>query len=153
MDPTINSGLGDQSSAAAVLTNKRGLSASLPEVLGAIGISLAVLATVGLGIGAAVNFGNDSSAKGALESVKSAQLLYQAEKGTFGTLEQLTAGDTPALTGAGSVKVSATATNYCAVVKSTSMSAPTFWITAKSGKLLTTAPTAAQLGDVTCPTA
>lgn len=140
-----------QTSAASVLRSKRGLSASLPEVLGAVGVGIAILAGVGFGIGAAVNYGNDSSAQGSLEAVKSAQLLYQGQTGTFGTLEQLTKGDPPALTSAGAVKVAATATNYCATVKSTSMAGTQFWITAKSSKVLKVKPDAALLGDVVCP--
>lgn len=145
-------GLVGPRSAKSVLSNKLGLSASLPEVLGAVGVSVGILAAAAFGVGAAINFGMDSSAKGAIDSVKSAQVLYQSKNATFGTVEQLTAGDTPPLTDKPeSLKITVSATNYCGVIKSTSMMGTSYWITAKSGKVLDKAPTAAEAG-VTCPT-
>lgn len=140
----------------AAVSNKRGLSASLSEVLGAVGISVAVLALAGFGVGAAITFGQDSSAKSELESVKSAQVLYQSQHGSFGTLEDLTkASDTAgaALTSTPdkfAIAVSPDGTNYCAVSTSGSMFAPSFWLTAKSGKISDTKLTD---GGIDCPPA
>jgi hypothetical protein len=152
IDPLAISDLAGPQSAQSVLANKRGLSASLPEVLGAVGISIAVLAGAAFGIGYGVNYSQDAKAKSVLDSVKSAQVSYQGKNDTFGTLAQLTTGDTPPLTDTPDhFAIAASATNYCAVIKSGSMSGPTFWITAKSGKILETAPAAGAAGDVTCP--
>jgi len=148
----VPAGSGGIFSARSVLTNKRGMSFSLPEVLVAVGLSIGGAALVTVGIASAINFSKDSGAKTALDSVKSAQILYQQKTGSFGSLEQLTTGETPALTDSpANFKLAQTETNYCGIVRSTSMSAPTYWITAKSGKILETAPTAAQAG-VACPT-
>lgn len=150
----IDAGLGETRSIKSVLKNKLGLSASLPEVLGALAIGIIVIGGGGFGIAAGVNYSNNSQAQSALESVKSAQTLQQSKAGSFGTLEALTTGDTPPLTTApDNLKIAATATNYCAVIKSKSMTGDTYWITAKSGKVLKAAPAAAMLGDATCPTA
>lgn len=145
-------------SITAILKEKRGLSASLPEVLGAVAISIGVLALVGFGIGAGVNYANDSGAKGSLESVKSAQILHQSKTGGFGTIAELTdstAGATPALTSKPdnvAVSVSTDKRNYCALVESKSMSHTKFWLTSSSGKVLDAAPTGLPTG-LTCPTA
>lgn len=148
-DLTIT-GLGGTQSAKAVLTNKLGLSASLPEVLGAIAIGIAVLVGAGFGIGAGVNYSQDSKAQSALESVKSAEVLYQSKNQSFGALTDLTTGDTPALTSTPkNLAITATATNYCAVIKSGSMSGTVYYLTAKSGEISTTLPT--NTGDATCP--
>lgn len=142
--------------ALTVLKEKRGLSASLPEVLGAVGIGILLLGLVGFGIGAGINFAQDSGAKGALESVKSAQLLHQSKTNAFGSLEELTTADG---TGAAAlsvkpdnvtITVSADKRNYCALVVSGSMGHTPFWVTAKTGKIVDKEPTAAEAG-VACP--
>jgi len=136
-----------------VLKDKRALSASLPEVLGAIVISVIVLGLVGAGIGAGIAFAQDSGAKATLESVKSAQLLYQAKNGgVFGDLDALTAGEAPALTGdVANVRIALSDDNrnYCAFAQSGSMFGTTYWLTAKTGTILEAAPT--DLGFA-CPT-
>lgn len=142
----------EQGSAKPTLSNKRGLSASIPEILGAIAIGVVVLATTGFGIAAGYNYSQDSSAQSLLDSVKSAQTLYQSKNQTFGQLTDLTSGTPAALDGSPTnVAIAATATDYCAVSKSGSMGGTEYWITAKSGKVVTTAPTLAQSG-VACPT-
>lgn len=144
---------GGMHSLKATLKEKQGaVSASITEVLTGIGISVGVLALVGAGVAYAMNWSQDSKAQGALDSVRSAQVAYQAQNEKFGTLEQLTTGDSPALTAApDNVKITSTDTNYCAVAKSKSMIPQTYWVTAKSGKVLKSAPTAAEAG-VACPT-
>ena len=144
-------------SARKVLGDKRGLSASLPEVLGAVAVSIAILAAAGFGIGAAINFGQDSSAKGVLDSISAAQTLHQSKTGGFGTLAELTTagtGGTPALTETpdnASIAVSTDKRNFCAVIESGSMAHTKYWVTGKNGKIYEgTAPTAAVAG-VTCP--
>ncbi|WP_311245424.1 MULTISPECIES: hypothetical protein [unclassified Microbacterium] len=139
----------------AAVSNKRGLSASLSEVLGAVGISVAVLALATVGVGAAITFGQNSSAQTELESIKSAQVLYQSTHGSFGTLEQLTtATDTSAaalttLPDKVAIVLSDDLTNYCAVSTSASMFAPSYWMTAKSGKVIPDTPPSD--GGVLCP--
>ena len=143
---------GGMHSAAAVLKSKAGLSTSLTESLGSIGLGVLVLGLVGAGIAVGVNFTRDAGAKDSLNSVKSAETIYQGANDVFGDLDALTSGETPALTNKpDNLKVAATDTNYCAVVKSKSMTGPTFWMTGKSGKILTAAPTTAEAG-VACPT-
>lgn len=144
--------LGEPQSAQAVLTDKRGLSTSIAESLGSLGIGVLVLVGLAIGIGAAWNYGQDSSAKSTLDSVKSAEVLHKAKTGSYGTVADLTTGADPALTSASeNLKIAATETDYCAMVKSRSMTGPTFWMTAKTGKILEAAPTAAEAG-VACPT-
>lgn len=152
-------GLGDSKSAKDLLADKQGLSASLPEVLGAIAIGIVVLGLAGFGIGAGVNYSQDSGAKQVLESVKSAQVLHQSKTGGFGSLEELTTatgGATPALTvKPDNIALATTADkrNYCAVIESGSMGHTKFWITSASGKILETAPAAGSLPTgLTCPT-
>jgi len=153
--PLFGAAFAEPRTPATVLKDKRGLSASLPEVLGAVGISILVLGLAGFGIGAGINFANDSGAKSTLESVNSAQILHQTKNNTFGTLEALTTGDSPALSSKPdnvAIAVSSDGRNYCAVVESGSMSHTKFWITSKDGKVVEAAPDAAKAG-VTCPTA
>lgn len=144
-----------------VLKDRSGLSASLPEVLGAIGIGILLLGLVGFGVGAGISFAQDSGAKSTLESIKSAQILHQTKTNSYGTLDALTtataAGATPALTAKPDnavVKVSPDGRNYCAFVESTSMMHTQYWLTSASGKVLDKAPLAADLPTgLTCPTA
>lgn len=146
---------GKRFSPLAVLKEKRGLSASLPEVLGAVGISILLLGLVGFGIGAGITFSQDSGAKDTLNAVNSAQILHQTKTQTFGKLADLTGGDNPALKPAPTnvaVAVSTDGRNYCAVVESTSMLRTKYWITGKDGIVVDKAPTATETGGVTCPT-
>ncbi|MFJ2662649.1 hypothetical protein [Arthrobacter koreensis] len=144
--------LGEPQSAHALLTDKRGLSTSIAESLGSIGLGVLLLVGLTVGIGAAWNYGQDSTAKSTLDSVKSAQVLQKAKTGSYGTVENLTDGADPALTSVSDdLKITASETDYCAVVKSRSMTGPTYWMTAKTGKVLDAAPSAAEAG-VTCPT-
>jgi hypothetical protein len=146
------SDLGGSQSAKSVLSNKRGLSGSLLEVLGAVGIGIVLLAGAGVGIAYGINTSQDGAAKSVLDSVKAAQVSFQTANGKFGEVDDLTTGDTPPLTSKPDhFAINATDTNYCAVIRSGSMGHPTYWITAKSGKVLTTAPT--NNGDADCPAA
>lgn len=136
------------------LTSKRGISFSLTESLGSVGLWLLGAAVVGVGVGAAITFGQDSGAKGALDSVKSAQILQQSKTGKFGSKTDLTKSDATnkaALTSDPSkidIWVSADGQNYCAVSTSASVFAPSYWLTAKDGKVSETKPTEA---GTTCP--
>lgn len=143
--------------ALAVLKDKKGLSASLPEVLGAVGIGILLLGLVGFGIGAGISFAQDSGAKGTLESVKSAQLLHQTKTEKFtADVKSFTDTNPPALSGDVSnlkMTVSADGRNFCAGIESTSMAHTKFWINSKTGKITEgdTPPTATVAG-VACPT-
>jgi hypothetical protein len=144
-------GLGGRQSIKSVLTNKRGISASLPEVIGAVTISVILIGGSAFGLAAGYNASQDADAKSTLNAVKSAQVLNQSKTEGYGTFEELTTGEDPALTAnPDKLKIEASTTNYCAVVKSGSMFGATYWMTAKSGKVLEKAPTAAEAG-VTCP--
>lgn len=148
--PDLNE-FGGPRSLRSVLTDKRGLSTSVPEALGAIGLGIFVIGVGAVGLGAAWNFGQDSGAQTALEGVKGAQVLYQSKNSAFGDVAALTTGQDPALKNAPtSLAIAATDKNYCAAVKSSGMFSPSYWITAKSGKVLNTKPDAATAG-VTCP--
>ena len=136
-------------STRAVLSNKRGISTSITESLGGITIGILVMAAAGVGVAAAYNIGQDSTAKSALDAISPAQTIVQNRTGSFGDLAALTTGVDPAMTGTPAfLAINATATNYCAVIKSKSMFPKTYWITAKSGKVLDAAPT--ETGN-TCP--
>lgn len=153
--PLLGPSFAESRTPSAVLKDKRGLSASLPEVLGAVGIGILVLGLAGFGIGAGINFSQDSGAKSTLESVKSAQILHQTQSNTFGTLAELTGGESPALSTKPdnvNITVSADGRNYCAIVESGSMAHTKYWITSKDGKVVEAAPDAAAAG-VACPTA
>lgn len=117
-----------------VLQSRRGLSASLPEVLGAVGISILVLGLAGFGIGAGINFAQDSGARASLESVSAAEVLHQTKTGDFGSLDELTTGDSPALTSKpDNIRLFLTddRRDYCAAVESGSMSRKQFVIGAR----------------------
>jgi hypothetical protein len=144
-------GLGAPRSAGSTLADKRGLSTSIPESLGALGLGVLVLSALGVGIGAAYNYGQDGSAQNTLDAVKSAEILNQARTGTFGDLPTLTTGTDPALTQtAPSLVITSAARDYCAAIQSHSMFGPSYWITARSGKVLNAKPDATTAG-VTCP--
>lgn len=135
-----------------ILLNKDGISASLTEVLGAVGISIGIMAAAAFGIGAGINFSQDGKAKSSLNAISAAETLYKSNNDTYGDIDALTSGDAPALTQkTDKMKITVSDTNYCAVVKSTSMTGGSFWVTAKSDAILKEAPTAAEAG-VTCPT-
>lgn len=63
---------GEPRSARAILADNRGLSTSVAESLGALGLGIVVLGTLAVGIGAAFNYGQDSGAQSTLDGVKSA---------------------------------------------------------------------------------
>lgn len=152
---TIPADLGGSLTPTAVLKDKRGISASLSEVLGAVAISIGVIALAAFGIGAGINYSQDSNAKATLDSIKSAQILHQSKTNGFGDLAALTTGDAPALTSIptnATIKLSTDKRNYCALVESGSMAHTLFWITSKDGKIVEEAPTGLA-GGLTCPTA
>lgn len=135
------------------LRSKAGLSANLPEVLGALAIGILVIGG-GVGIAAGINYSRDSQAQSTLKSIATAETLIQSKTEKFGSLDDLTAGDSPALAekpDATVTKIAQTDSNYCAVIKSKSMAGPTYWITAKNNAVLKSAPTAAEAG-IACPT-
>jgi hypothetical protein len=145
--------LSERPSTLQTLRSKAGLSANLPEVLGALAIGILVIGG-GVGIAAGINYSRDAQAKSTLKSIATAETLVQSKTDSFGSLDDLTSGDTPALAekpDATTTKIAQTDTNYCAVIKSKSMTGPTYWITAKDGAVLTTAPTDAEAG-IACPT-
>ena len=142
--------IGEFQGASAVLRSKNGFAASLMEVVGAILLGVILLGGTGVAIGAAINSGRDGQAKSSLDAVKSAQIVQQSKTQAYGTYEALTTGADPAMTKtAENIKVNATATNYCAGVKSTSLTGPTYWITARNATPVETMPTDAGLA---CPT-
>lgn len=140
------------------LSNKDGISASLPEVLGAVGISIGILAAAAFGIGSAWNFGQDSTAQGTLESVKSAQLILQADTGKFGNksgVETATSGGTKLLTTVPAeadlkVATSTDGRNYCASIKSMGMTSQVFYISSNDGKVSKTKPTVTGIAATAC---
>lgn len=137
--PLLGAAFAEPRTPTAILKEKRGLSASLPEVLGAVGISILVLGLAGFGIGAGINFSQDSGAKSTLESVKSAQILQQTKTNEFGDLAALTSGEAPALSSKPdnvAIKTWDEGRNYCAFIESTSMSRTKYWITSKGGKVV-----------------
>lgn len=136
--------LGAPKTARSVLKDKLGLSASLPEVLGAVAVSIGVLAAAGFGIGAAINYGQDSTAKGILESVKSAQVLHQSKDANAlfapdldTLLDAAATGGTAALTGEPSQKHKLTAIDggrdYCMTIESGGLSHALFYIKGSEG--------------------
>lgn len=141
---------GEPRSARSILADKRGLSTSIPESLGALGLGIVILATAGVGIGAAFNYGQDSSAQQTLDAVKAAQVLYQAKNTTYGDVAALTTGTDPALNKTNPhLNIVKSTTDYCAAIKSDSLFPASYWITARSGQVSTTKPAAT--GGVTCP--
>jgi hypothetical protein len=136
----------------STLRDKKGLSTSISESLGALAMGVMVLALVGVGIGAGYNYSQDASAKSSLDAVQSAEVLHQARAGAYGTDTQLTAGADPAMSSLpANLKIAASTTNYCAVVKSGSMFPKTYWVISKSNKILEAAPALAD-SVVACPT-
>ena len=148
--------LGGRPSVLQVIRGKKGLSTSISESLGALVIGVLVLAGIGVGIGAAYNYTQDGAAKSTLDAVKSAETLHQSRSGSFGDASALTTGEDPALSQTPTnlaINVGAGGINYCAMVKSQSMFTKNYWITSKSGKILETVPTGAELtAGMTCPT-
>lgn len=110
-----------------LLRRKEGLSASIGEVIGAITISIIVLALSGFGISAGINYSHDSNAEAALQSVRSAQILHQTKTDAYGTMDELQAGEAPSLRSAPDgvrLFVDTDGRDYCALVESGSMSRP-----------------------------
>lgn len=143
----------EHQSMQAVLANKRGLSTSIAESLGALALGILVVTALALGLGAAYNYGQDSTAKASLDAVKSAQTLHQAKSGSFGDKDALTTGDDPALTKTSkSLAIVVGDRNYCAAVESGSMFKTKYWVTGKTGEIKQgpTKPTEAEAG-VACP--
>lgn len=149
--PEPKESAGDPLSAREVLADKRGVSTSISESLGSIGLGVAVMTLLAVSIGAAWNYGMDSSAKSTLDSVKSAQVLYKAKTGSYGDVSKLTTGQDAALSkSSDELKIAADDKNYCAAIESTSMFSPSYWVTAKSGELLSEKPTTEAAG-IACP--
>lgn len=110
-----------------LLRRKEGLSASIGEVIGAITISMIVLALSGFGITAGINYSHDSNAEAALQSVRSAQILHQTKTDEYGTMSELRAGEVPSLRAAPDgvrLFVDDDGRNYCAMIESGSTSRP-----------------------------
>lgn len=148
--------LGEPLSARAVLADKRGLSTSLAESLGSLGLGVLVMAGIAVGIGAAYNYGQDSSAKSTLDSVKAAEVLHKAKTGSYANAELLTTGADPALTkSSADLVINANEKDYCAVVTSRSLGGPSFWLTGRDGKVYETIDAANAAGTlpgkIACP--
>ncbi|MEO3931413.1 hypothetical protein WMO79_01180 [Micrococcaceae bacterium Sec7.4] len=142
---------GEPRSARSILADKRGLSTSIPESLGALGLGIVVLGTLAVGIGAAFNYGQDSGAQSTLDAVKSAQVLFQARNASYGDVPGLTTGQDPALPKSNPhLAIAKNATDYCAAMKSDSMFPNSYWVTARTGTVTNTKPALAQSG-VACP--
>lgn len=142
---------GGPRSAGSVLADNRGLSTSITESLGALGLGIAVLAVGAVGVGAAWNYGQDSGAQSTLDGVKSAQVLYQGKNATYGDVPALTTGQDPALPKSNPhLAIVKSNTDYCAAIKSDSMFPSSYWVTARTGGVSSTKPALAQSG-VACP--
>jgi hypothetical protein len=138
-----------------VLIDKQALSTGISESLGALVIGVLVLGGVGVAIGASYNYAQDSSARSTLQSVKSAQVLYQAKEDTFGTITQLIEGDDPALSAApDNVVIDVTETGYCVMATSQSMFSTDYWLTSRTGEIVTSSAEAEATGGLAtgaCP--
>lgn len=138
-------------STRTVLADKRGVSTSIIESLGSIGLGIVLMVGIAFAVGAGLNYGHDSSAKSTLDAVKSAEVLYKAKTGSYGDKEMLTTGQDAALTkSSDDLVINANDKNYCAATESGSMFSPSYWVTAKSGELLEEMPTEAEAG-IACP--
>ena len=138
-------------SARSVLADKRGISTSITESLGAIAMGIAAMVGITVAIGFAINYAQDSSAKSTLDAVKSAEILHKSKTGSYGDQNMLTTGQEPALSKSSEdLMIVADEKNYCAAIESSSMFSPSYWVTSKSGELLEEKPTTEAAG-IACP--
>jgi hypothetical protein len=129
----------------------------MPEALGALVIGVLILAGISVSVGTAHNYSQDEDAQSVLHAVKSAETLHQVKTNNYGNVAALTAGTDPALSTTPDnlvIEVSDEGLNYCAMVTSTSMSAPSYWLTSRSGQVSTSAAAAETVGGLAadvCP--
>lgn len=139
------------------LRSKDGIEVSIPNIIVAVAVSIALIAGTILGVVWIVPWSQDNNAKSELGTVQSAEQLYYAQQNTYGTLDQLTAAGTDSngnstnstlIAGSSKLNIAASANGYCAFIKSDHQTP--FWVTEGSTKVQTSVPTDA--GGVTCPT-
>jgi type II secretory pathway pseudopilin PulG len=132
-----------------VLTSNDGIEVSIPNIIVAITISIAVIASVVLGVIWVVPWAQDNAAKGQLQTIQSAEQLLFADANTYGDKTTLTTpvGNKQYLLDSDShYVVTGDKTSYCAGIYSDSGNV--FWVSSKSAKVTTTPP-----AGVTCPAA
>lgn len=133
----------------SVLRNKDGIEVSIPNIIVAIIISLVVIASVVAGVVFLIPFAQNSSAKGDLQTVQSAEQIYYAQAappvygGTAQLVEKkaLVASPTKKV----AINVSADGQSYCAGIVSAAKGY--YWVSSGNTEVQDTVPDAAA-----CPT-
>jgi type II secretory pathway pseudopilin PulG len=138
----------------STLRSRDGIEVSIPNIIVAVAVSIALIAGTILGVVWIVPWTQDQSAKSQLGTVQSAEQLYYAQNNAYGTLTQLTtkgAGTNSTLVGGkDKMAVNANGDGYCVYIKSDH--GTEFWATEASTKVLTDNPRTSA-GGATCPTA
>lgn len=142
-----------------VLTGKDGIEVSIPNIIVAIVVSLVVIASVVAGVVFIVPWAQDSSAKGDIQTVQSAQQIYFARVAptSYGTAAQLVTSKA-ILASDKNVAIKANNNDYC--IGTVSATKTYYWLTSGTTTIVsgTSASTLAVGGGIptinglACPT-
>ncbi|WIE80830.1 hypothetical protein [Curtobacterium sp. MCSS17_016] len=137
----------------STLRSRDGIEVSIPNIIVAVAVSIALIAGTILGVVWIVPWTQDQAAKSQLGTVQSAEQLYYAQNNDYGTLAELTSktasSNSTLVGGKDKLAVNATADGYCVYIKSDH--GTSFWATEASTKVQTTNP-GTSAGGATCPT-
>jgi len=142
----------------SVFRGKDGIEVSIPNIIVAVAVSIALIAGTILGVVWIVPWSQDNNAKSELGTVQSGEQLYYAQQNNYGTLAQLTSNGTDSngnstnstlIAGKNklNIAVSADGSGYCAYIKS-DHNTP-YWVTEGSTDVQASKPTDA--GGAVCP--
>lgn len=133
----------------SVFRDRDGIEVSIPNIIVAVSVSIAIIAAVIIGVVWVVPWAEDNNAQSALSTIQNAEQLYFAQNNIYGTPEQLVSSGSNQvlLKGNTAFNITASKLGYCAVVADTS-TGNDFYADSASAVISSSAPTDS---PVTCP--
>jgi type II secretory pathway pseudopilin PulG len=137
----------------STLRSRDGIEVSIPNIIVAVAVSIALIAGTILGVVWIVPWTQDQNAKSQLGTAQSAEQLYYAQNNTYGSLAQLTSktssSNSTLVGGKDKMAINASTDGYCVYIKSDH--GTEFWATEASTKIVTSNP-GTSAGGASCPT-
>ncbi len=136
----------------STLRDRAGIEVSIPNIIVAVAVSIALIAGTILGVVWIVPWTQDQNAKSQLGTVQSAEQLYYAQNNKYGSLSDLTSksasSNSTLVGGKDNMKVTGVTDGYCAWIKSDH--GTSFWVTEASTEIKTSNP-GTSAGGASCP--